>query len=211
MRSRRILIALAAINAVLIAALGFTVVRARSAEWHGTLLEPPMTAQPFELVSARGPVSSADLRGRWTVLFFGYTRCPDACPLTLEKLRRVHDALGDDAEQVQVALVTVDPEHDTPDRLAGYVERFNPSFLGLTADAPTIEALTKTYGIYHAGSDPAGAVADGHAAHAPPRNALIDHTTHVLVLDRDGRLAMLWGPELTAEQMSGDLRRLLRR
>lgn len=237
MRRRRVLVAIAAVNAILIATLAFTVMRARAAEWNGTLLDPPMAEQPFELVSANGPVSSSDLHGRWTVLFFGYTRCPDACPLTLDKLRRVHAALGDDAREVQVALVTVDPGHDSPDVLAEYVARFHPSFLGLTADAATIEALAKTYGIYRAEQDRDGTSHNAHADHGhaetpqddgahsddahdmpaaamePPPTASrrIDHTTHVLVLDREGGLAMLWGPELTAEQMTSDLRRLLRR
>lgn len=245
---RRVLIALATVNAILIGALGVAVVRARAAEWNGTLLEPPMTAQPFSLISADGPVSSSDLHGQWTLLFFGYTRCPDACPMTLEKLRRVHGALGSRAAQVQVVLVTVDPEHDTPDVLEDYVTRFDSSFLGLGADVPTIEALAKTYGIYHAvqardgaahdahgastapetshdhTDEPGDDQHDGHASHdaAPAYGAdsgvpaavphiRITHTTHVLVLDREGRLAMLWGPELTAEQMTSDLRRLLRR
>lgn len=253
---RRVLIALAAINAVLIGALGVTIVRGRAAEWNGTLLEPPMVAQPFSLVSADGPVSSSDLHGQWTLLFFGYTRCPDACPMTLEKLRRVHGALGSRAAQVQVVLVTVDPEYDTPDVLADYVARFEPSFLGLSADAPTIEALAETYGIFHEVQARDAVAHEGHAASAAPEashaeatgpgsgrgdgqsgtqhdahvshdvsppfeansgdpaavpNIRIAHTTHVLVLDRDGRLAMLWGPELTADQMTSDLRRLLRR
>ena len=238
MRRRRVLVALAAVNAILIATLAFTVMRARAAEWNGTLLDPPMAAQPFELVSANGPVGSSDLHGHWTVLFFGYTRCPDACPLTLDKLRRVHAALGDDARDVQVTLVTVDPGHDSPDVLAEYVSRFHPTFLGLTADPATIEALAKTYGIYHAEQDRNGTSHDVHAAHARaettqdsgahsddahgmPAGAVtdqttsgslrIDHTTHVLVLDREGGLAMLWAPELTAEQMTSDLRRLIRR
>jgi len=209
-RIRRILIALAAVNAVLLAALGFTLMRAGANEWNGTLIDPPMTEQPFELLSADGPVTSRDLHGRWTLLFFGYTRCPDACPLTLQKLHRVHEALGDRAKDVQVTLVTVDPTHDTPEILADYVGRFDSSFLGLSADAPAIEALAKTYGVHHAEKARAAAP-DEHAGHTPPANALIDHTTHVFVLDREGRLAMLWGPELTAEQMTSDLRRLLRR
>lgn len=231
MRRRRILVALAAVNAILIATLAFTVMRARAAEWNGTLLDPPMAAQPFELISADGPVSSTDLHGRWTLLFFGYTRCPDVCPLTLDKLRRMHAALGDDARDVQVTLVTIDPAHDSPDVLEEYVTRFDPSFLGLTAEPATIEALAKTYGIYHAEQDPDGASHDAHAMHEHGETAQegsapsgdtsaesvttgplrIDHTTHVLVLDREGRLAMLWAPELTAEQMTSDLRRLLRR
>ncbi len=231
---------------MLIAALGVGLVRGRAPAdaWHGTRLEPPLPAQPFLLATRDGPLRADDLRGRHVVLFFGYTRCPDACPTTLAKLTRVHAALGPAlAERLQVLLVSVDPAHDSPERLRAYVERFDPRFLGATGAPEALAAMTRAYGIHHqparpdapapalagngsaapapeahashaaAGATGAGPAADPHASHVAAGGAapgLIDHTAHVLVLDREGRLALLWAPDITADQMAGDLRRLLR-
>lgn len=238
MPTRRTLVVLAAINALLIAALGFVLVRGRASagSWHGTRLEPPLPAQSFQLATRAGPLRAEDLRGRHTILFFGYTRCPDACPTTLAKLTRVYEALPAALTgRLHVVLVTVDPAHDSAERLHEYVGRFDARFLGATGEPAAIAAMTRAYGIHHqaaqhppetgpaaldgaahpshapTGAPDAATDADPHASHAPAgAPALIDHTAHVLVLDRDGRLALLWGPEITADEMAADLRRLLR-
>jgi protein SCO1 len=202
--------------------------RATPPSFHGTDLGPGMTAQDFTLATADGPVSLSDFRGQAVLMFFGYTHCPDVCPFTMAKLRLAMELLGDRSDGVQVLLVTVDPDLDTPDRLRDYVRAFNPSFLGLTGSRAALEAVTRAYGVYageappvpaerHAGHDDHadhGAHGD-HAANAdheghemPPR--LIDHTSQVFGIDRRGDYRLLWGTDVTADQIAEDVRQLLR-
>jgi protein SCO1/2 len=205
MRTRRALVLAAIVNALALGTVGFVLMRqAAPAPWHGTRLDPPMPGHAFALESADGAVSSDELHGSPTILFFGYTSCPDACPLTLAKLKRVRDALdADEAAALRVVLVTVDPERDTAARLDDYVARFDTSFVGLTGPRAEIERLAKAYGIYHAAAAPTPHA--DHGAAAP----LIDHTTHVLMLDRSGRLALLWDVAVPSAAMAEDIRRLL--
>ncbi|MGH7444461.1 MAG: SCO family protein [Longimicrobiales bacterium] len=259
MPTRRIVVVAAIVNALLLGAVGWLVVRddaevatrqAAGSAWHGTMIDPPMPERPFTLESAAGPVMLSGLRGNVVLLFFGYASCPDVCPLTLAKLAQVRRALQpDDAAAVRVVLVSVDPEHDSPERLARYVSQFDDSFIGLTGTRAQIEALARAYGIFHdAGNDAAsvpdtapgasdvtGAAAQmrstaqmdhtdsaahhhadtqtdtaAHGAPAASAVPLIAHTTHILVLDRAGQLALLWSTSVSADAMRQDLRRLLR-
>ena len=93
--------------------------------FHGTLLQSPSEAQDFTLTSHTGQnVSLSDFRGKLTLLYFGYTFCPDVCPATLAEVSGAMDLLGDDATDVQLIMVSVDPERDTPAKLAEYVNHF---------------------------------------------------------------------------------------
>lgn len=218
MRARRALVLVAAVNALLLGMVLFVLLRAagaddRADEWHGTAIVPPMEKRPFTLQSAAGPLRSSDLRGSVSILFFGYTSCPDACPLTLARLAEARRALSRrDASAIRVVLVTVDPERDGVDRLEDYVTRFDTSFIGVTGTRSEIEAVARDFGIHHA-RDPRSTSAsapdhDGHVT-APVETDVLAHTTHVLVLDRSARLALVWSPEVQAGQMVEDLRRLL--
>ena len=205
----------AVVNALLLGAVLFVLLRAAGADdradaWNGTAIVPPMEKQPFALQSAAGLLRSSDLRGKVSILFFGYTSCPDACPLTLARLAEARRELSHrDASALRVVLVTVDPERDGADRLADYVTRFDSSFIGVTGTRAEIEAVARDFGIHHA-PDPRSAPASAHD-HAARRDPdVIAHTTHVLVLDRSGRLALVWSPEIPTADIVEDLRRLLR-
>ena len=222
----------------LVAALGawYAATRLRPPPTNGTLL-PAGAPADFTLAAEGGPVRLSDFRGRTVLLFFGYTSCPDVCPITMAKLRQVVGTLDEDREAVQVLLVSVDPEVDTPDRLGDYVRRFDPAFTGLTGSRPELTAAARSFGAY-AGEveEPASAAtattvpashdgdeghsghggSDGHAGaptapetHSDPAR-VIPHTAHVFGLDREGRFRMLWAPDLTAEQIATDVRALLR-
>lgn len=198
---RRGLVLAALVNALLIGALGFVLLgRSDAAPWQGTALEPPIPLRDFTLQSVSGPFSPGAQQGDLVVLFFGYTHCPDACPTTLAKLADVRRRLSNDvARDVRVVLVTVDPERDTPERLAQYVTQFDSSFTGVTGSRSEIEAIAQTYGIHQA-----------QAHGVSGEHGMIDHTTHTLVLDRNGALALLWSADVTAAQMAQDLTRLAR-
>lgn len=198
---RRILIAAAAVNAVLIAVLGFALLRpGGDAPWHGTAITPPIPLRDFALESTAGSFCLSAQQGSIVVLYFGYTHCPDACPTTLAKLAEVRRRLPTDvASDIRVVLVTVDPERDTAERLERYVEQFDQTFTGVTGERTAIEAIAAEYGIHQA-----------HAHGAAGDEGMIDHTTHTIVLDRTGALALLWSVDVSAEQMTDDLRRLAR-
>lgn len=197
--------------------LGLTVGRniAAPTRYAGTFLSEGLETRNFALAGPDGEtVRLADFEGRITLLFFGFTHCPDICPLTLTRLARAMDLLDGDAEDVQVLMITVDPDRDTPERLQRYVTGFDPSFMGLTGSRTSVREVAAVFGIYNEKADgPAdGAGHDsGHdaAAAGPDDDYTVNHTSHVLAIDRDGLLRLLWSPEVTPEEIAADLERLL--
>jgi protein SCO1/2 len=164
------------------------------ADLHGSLVDPPLPSRPFTLASGEGEVSLADLQGRVVALFFGYTSCPDVCPLTLGRLREARTLLGPAAADVQVVFVSVDPERDVPARAATYARRFDPSFLGLSGSPDEIRRVASDYGIFY---EKAEGGTDG--------DYTVDHSAAVLVLDRQGRVRLLWNGRIGPREMADDL------
>src|SRR5271167_3622028 len=117
----------------------------------GTLLTPSQALPDFSLIDSQGRAfGTANLRGHWSLLFFGYTNCPDFCPTTLATLAAMQKRLRAERSAVlpQVIFVSVDAKRDTPAQLAKYVPYFDPEFIGLTAaDQPAIEAVAKKWGV----------------------------------------------------------------
>lgn len=150
----------------------------------------------FELTAHTGKrMKLSEFHGKLLVLFFGYTHCPDICSPTLAQLARVQERLGAEAGRVQVLFVSVDPAHDTPAQLAGFIPKFHPSFIGLTGSDAEIRAVTADYKIAYQ----AGQVADS-----------IDHSGGVYVKDARGRLRLYLKQGASAEDMLHDLRLLLK-
>jgi protein SCO1/2 len=173
--------------------------------FHGTTYNPPMAAPEFVLTSHTGEaVRMSDFRGTPVLLFFGYTHCPDVCPLTLSKLSRVLDSLDASPEDVRVLLVTVDPERDTPAVMAEYVPAFGPHALGLTGERAVLEEVWAGYGVY---SQP---MHGGHGEHAADAAPMVSHTTPVFGIDRAGQLRVLIHGDQPDEVMRDDVRALLR-
>lgn len=191
---------------------------------NGTLLPAGAPAELTLQAAGREDVSLSDFRGRAILLFFGYTSCPDACPLTMAKLTRVMDALGERRANVQVLLVTVDPATDTRERLRAYAKGFDPSFIGLGGEPAQLKEAAAAFGAFAGEAEQApqpGATAGGHAEHGAPATGgapashadparLIPHTSHVFGIDRSGRFRVLWSPDLGAEEIAADVRALLR-
>lgn len=131
---------------------------------------------PFTLTDHDGRrVDQSILQGRPTLLFFGFTHCPDVCPTKLFELARVMQSLGRDADRVNVVLVSVDPERDTPDLLKQYLGSFDARFRGLTGSVEEIAAMARAWRAYHRKVPTGG---DGYT---------VDHTAAVYLLDRQGR------------------------
>lgn len=108
------------------------------------VFDKPRIIKDFELVNQhKQPFTLEDLQGKWSVVFFGFTACPDICPTTLATLSRWYKTLDSDiAEQTQVLMVSVDPARDTPEQLKSYMEHFNPGFIGVTGEFLTIKRLS---------------------------------------------------------------------
>ncbi|HRJ41070.1 MAG: SCO family protein [Caldilineaceae bacterium] len=155
------------------------------------------TDEPFDL---------ADLRGRYVLIFFGYTFCPDVCPTTLLEVGGALGALEQGgvpvAESVSAVFVTVDPERDTPDRMAQYIGAFHPGIIGVVVDPSQLEAVKSSYGVYAAKSDVSQTSAAGY---------LMDHTAAIYVIDREGNLAALFSNDTPADVMAADMKALIGR
>jgi protein SCO1/2 len=168
-------------------------------EFGGAALEPPLHVPDFTLDAAGDQsVSLSDFRGQYVYLYFGYTFCPDACPTTLSKLAKLRDELGEDGDTMQVIMVTVDPERDTPEALADYVTRFDPSFIGLAGDKLDIDAIGQPFGLYYQRHE--GTTSGGY---------LVDHTTRTYLINPEGNALVAYPHDAPVESMLEDLRWLL--
>ena len=154
----------------------------------------------FTLTAHTGkPVKASDFNGKVVVMFFGYTHCPDICAPTLVKLDQLMKRLGDEAKNVQVLFITVDPEHDSVKQLAGFIPAFNPAFIGLTGSDKEITAVAGEY-----------KVAYGKNPQSKPGQILVDHSTGILVKDRKGKLRLLVKNDVMVEGLDHDIRILLK-
>jgi protein SCO1/2 len=167
----------------------------------GTLLTPSRALPDFSLTDQKGRTfGAADLRGRWSLLFFGYTNCPDFCPTTLTTLAAMQKSLvaAKAAVLPQVVFVSVDAKRDTPEQLAKYVPYFDPNFIGLTAaDQPSIEGFAKKLGV--------GVIiqptVDG--------NYTVDHSGAIFVLDPGGRIAAILSGPFSVGTLQSDFQRIV--
>ena len=187
-----------------------------SARFHGTTYEEIAPAADFRLTDQDGrAVTLESYRGTPVLLFFGYTQCPDICPLTLDRLGRAIRAAGEDAQDTRVLLVTVDPARDTPAALKAYVSRFGPRVSGLTGDSASLAEAWRGYGVYvNAESTPAAAH-DGHAAAgehgaSTAKAPQVAHSGVVYGIDREGKLQVVISDRATPEQTRDDVRTLSR-
>jgi protein SCO1/2 len=160
----------------------------------------PRPLPAFMLTAHDGTAyTAARLRGHYTLVLFGYTNCPDVCPTTLLELARTRTLLADlpAARQPRVAMISVDPERDTPERLAGYVSHFDPSFVGLTGTVPAVDALAQSLGV---------AIERG-----PPRdgNYAVDHTAALFLIDPEARLIAVFPAPHLAATVAADYRAIL--
>ncbi|MDQ7038621.1 MAG: SCO family protein [Aquificota bacterium] len=135
-----------------------------------------------------------DFRGKVVLIFFGYTHCPDVCPVALDVLKKTLSLLRDrEREKVQVIFISVDPERDTPEIAQRYAEYFDPSFIGLTGSHEDLKKITKAYFAFYR------KVGEG-------KDYLVDHTAYIYLIDRKGVLRLIYPsrkqkPELIAEDI----------
>jgi protein SCO1/2 len=147
---------------------------------------------------AGGRFTDADLRGKATALFFGFTNCPDVCPTTLTEATTWLDALGPDADKLRVVFVTIDPERDTADHLKLYLSSFDPRMVGLTGTPAEVDVIKKAYRVF-ARKVPTGS------------DYTMDHTATVYLLDANGQFAGTIGYQEAKDSALEKLRRLISR
>lgn len=153
----------------------------------------------FKLTDDHGnAVTGADYRGKVVLLYFGYTHCPDVCPLTLAQLHVVMQRLGPLADGARILFVSVDPARDTPAVMHAYVNAFDPRAVGLTGDARATEALSKRYRSAFT-REPGSA--DGSYE--------VSHSSAIYVFDRDGKARVLATPSASRDDLVHDLHLLL--
>ncbi|WP_127090573.1 SCO family protein [Aquabacter cavernae] len=153
---------------------------------------------PFQLVNQNGaPVTEAALKGKPSLIFFGFTHCPDVCPTALFEMSEIFNALGPDASKVQAFFVTVDPERDTPDALKAYLSSFSPQLTGLTGTPEQVEAAKTAYRVY---------------SRKVPLNGgdyTMDHTALVYLMDKNGDFLAPFNAKRPPAEAAADLKKQL--
>jgi protein SCO1 len=153
---------------------------------------------PFELVDQDGRgVTERDFTGRLMLVYFGHIHCPDVCPMSLHTMSVALAQLGDDSE-VAFLFVTVDPKRDTVAQMKAYVDLFEPGPVGLTGTAGQVEAAAKAWRVHHRLHNEDGG-----------DDYLVDHSSFVYLMDREGRYLTRFGHAATAEQMVAAIRQAL--
>lgn len=200
MDKRILWVGLSSLAVVAIAAL-LTLLLAKPASFRGTAYgEPYPPAPEFELTRANGEsFRLSDERDKIILLFFGYTSCPDVCPTTLAELNAALYKIGEKADSVQVVLVSVDPERDSPQKIQEYVARFNSSFIGLSGSQKELEKIWQDYGVFRE-------IVEGDSA----MGYIVNHTARTTLIDTTGSLRLSYGFETPVEDIVNDLKLLLK-
>jgi protein SCO1/2 len=165
----------------------------------GTLLPSPRPIPEFALTGGDGqPFTKAGLNGQWTVIFVGFTRCPDICPNTLAKLKTVHGALATQQKPLQVMFLSVDPERDTPPIISSYVTHFDPAFVGATGPKTELDKLGSAMGFIYMKSPG-----------TTPETYSIDHSSALILINPQAQVAGYFTPPLKVEALVADLGALI--
>lgn len=166
----------------------------------GGVVSPPTQAPDFTLTDSSGqPWTLSDQRGKVTLLFFGFTYCPDICPTTLSDFAKVREELGAQADEVQVVFVTVDPERDTPERLQKYVKGYDTTNVALTGTPEELQKVYKAYGV----------VAQRREMPDSALKYTMDHTGITYAIGPDGKWEVAFTPDMKPDDITSDVRYLL--
>jgi protein SCO1/2 len=196
-RTQRLLAMFTAFAAGLAVCLGLIVYV--SGRGSGTAaIRPTDIGGAFDLIDHNGqPFTDKDLKGKFFLVFFGYTHCPDTCPTTLFEVSEILRKLGPAADRTAALFISVDPERDTPESMKDYLSNFDPHIRGLTGDASALAAVAKAYRVYYK-----KVPVDGG-------DYTMDHTAIVYLMDKDGRFVAPFNLRRTADLAAADLRQHL--
>ncbi len=169
-------------------------------QWRGITIEPARDIPAFRFVQSNGDtLSTAPEDGRPTLVFFGYTHCPDVCPVTLADWTRAKAALGDQADRVRWLFVSVDPARDTPAVAEAYAQQFDPTFVGLSGDSATTAGIQRAF-----------TVASYETPGATDADYLVTHASQCFLIDDTGQLRAMYSFNSGVDAIVADLQRLLR-
>lgn len=204
--SKRFNGALVGLAVVLLVAVGFLTLRHYFG--HGPAIPIEQTRPsvsgvggPFEMIDQDGrAVTDASFRGKYMLVYFGYSFCPDVCPTSLSRNADALALIGRQADKIVPVFVSVDPERDTPERMKEYAAAFGPQFIGLTGTPEQVAAVAKAYRVYYAKSDQPNL----------PGGYAVDHSSLTYLMGPDGALVQVFRDQLTAEQLAEHLRKLVR-
>jgi protein SCO1/2 len=158
---------------------------------------------PFTLVDQNGnTVTDATFLGRYMLVYFGFTYCPDICPTSLVRNSNALDLLGDKADKVVPILISVDAERDTPEKMQAYVKAFGPRLVGLTGTEQQIAAAAEVYRVFY--------VKIPAAADAPPDSYLVDHSAFTYLMGPDGKFLRFFRHSMSPDEMAQELRQVIR-
>jgi protein SCO1/2 len=196
-RTQRLLAIAGAFTAGLVLCLGLILVVSGRGTGTGTV-QAAAIGGPFNLIDQNGqPFSDKDLKGKFFLVFFGFTHCPDVCPTTLFEISEIMRNLGPEADHTAALFISVDPERDTPEAMKDYLASFDPHIRGLTGDAPALSAVAKAYRVYYK-----KVPLDGG-------DYTMDHTAIVYLMDKDGRFVAPFNMRRTSDVAAADLRKRL--
>ena len=157
---------------------------------------------PFTLVDQDGrTVTDATFRGKYMLVYFGFTYCPDVCPTSLARNAAALDLIGDKADKVVPILITVDPERDTPAKLKEYVAAFDPRLIGLTGTPEQVKAAAHAYKVFYMRADQPGGDPDAY---------LMDHSTFTYLIGPDGGFLRFYRHSQSPEEIAADLKTVIR-
>jgi protein SCO1/2 len=169
--------------AAIVGAIFFQKVTQLPSPEHALYYQQARDVKPFELTDHKGQAfSKPQLKDQWSLVFFGYTSCPDVCPTTLQNLGFIYDDLKSIAKNTQVLLVTVDPQRDTQEKLNQYIEYFNKEFIALRAGHEVLFPFSRNMGLMY-------------AINGEGEDYLVDHSASLVLINPDGNIAALFKPE----------------
>ncbi|MDO9085697.1 MAG: SCO family protein [Anaerolineaceae bacterium] len=189
------------IFAIAIVAVIFGIIIEKPHTFHGSVIDPAVRAPNFSLESSQGGVYNLQTKtGKFVLIFFGYTFCPDVCPTTLYEMKEIKARLKDKAEKIDFVFITIDPERDTQVQLSRYLDSFDQSFYGLTGSVEQLESVWKEYGVFREIQETDS-----------PIGYLVDHTTRLYLVNSQGELEITYLYETPIDDIVADLNYLIKK
>ena len=172
-------------------------------QFRGSVIDPPVPASDFTLQDQNGQAFQlGDQRGKIVLIFFGYTNCPDICPLTLAQFKQARAQLGQQADRVRFVFITVDPERDTEEKIKTYLGAIDPAIVGLGGSQAELEQVWRAYGVYR--QKQPGQSQNDYAD-------LLEHSSRVYLVDTQGNLRVTYPSGLVSDDVVQDVKYLLRK
>ena len=187
---------LAAVAVAVVASIGLLLWLAENRKDNA---DQPVIGGAFELVDQNGkPFTEKDLKGKYSLIYFGYTFCPDVCPTELQTMTQALEMLGPLAKKIRPVMISVDPERDTPEVLKEYLTNFYPGFVGLTGTPEQVRRAGQAYRVFYRKTDEKSA-----------SDYLMDHSSIVYLMDPEGRYLKHFAYGTTPEKMAEGIRKAI--